>query len=306
MTILADDLTMAVDELASADRPLMLHVSLRSFGAPIAGGADTLLHALLTRGRTVLVPTFTEPQFSLAAPVTLRPARNGVDYTRFPAVSPLPGGAAYATDCGLINTGLGVFPATLINRAGAVRGEHPLNSFTAVGPLADELIAAQSPTDVYGPIRELAARAGLILLIGVGLNRMTALHLAEQQSGRRSVPALGARCQRPDIYVRSRILLRRFPATGADPAPVRAYRSRWRLAVAGLSRKPNPRRGDFRHHRRPRHHPLPRQRLSAMSRLNRRRAPTNLPPIGTGVAGETMSQPGADGNCRFRQALGLL
>lgn len=185
MTILADDLTMAVDELASADRPLMLHVSLRSFGAPIAGGADTLLHALLTRGRTVLVPTFTEPQFSLAAPVTLRPARNGVDYTRFPAVSPLPGGAAYATDCGLINTGLGVFPATLINRAGAVRGEHPLNSFTAVGPLADELIAAQSPTDVYGPIRELAARAGLILLIGVGLNRMTALHLAEQQSGRR-------------------------------------------------------------------------------------------------------------------------
>ena len=38
---------------------------------------------------------------------------------------------------------------------------------------------------MYGPIRELAAHAGLILLIGVVLNRMTALHLAEQQSGRR-------------------------------------------------------------------------------------------------------------------------
>lgn len=47
------------------------------------------------------------------------------------------------------------------------------------------MIAAQSSTDVYGPIRELAAHAGLILLIGVGLNRMTAIHLAEQQSGRR-------------------------------------------------------------------------------------------------------------------------
>ncbi len=98
---------------------------------------------------------------------------------------PLPNGGTYAVDCGLVNPGLGVFPAALISRAGAVRGEHPLNSFAALGPLADELIATQSPTDVYGPIRELAARSGLILLIGVGLNRMTALHLAEQQSGRR-------------------------------------------------------------------------------------------------------------------------
>ena len=68
MTILAGDLTAAVDELAPADCPLMLHVSLRSLGVPIARGADTLLDALLTRGRTVLVPTFTEPQFGLPAP----------------------------------------------------------------------------------------------------------------------------------------------------------------------------------------------------------------------------------------------
>jgi Aminoglycoside 3-N-acetyltransferase len=132
-----------------------------------------------------MVAAFTEPQFGLAAPAALRPARNGIDYSTLPAVPPLPEGAPYAAGCGLINPGLGVLPATLISRAGAVRGEHPLNSFAALGPLADELIAAQSPADVYGPIRELAARAGLILLIGVGLNRMTALHLAEQQSGRR-------------------------------------------------------------------------------------------------------------------------
>jgi hypothetical protein len=183
--ILAGNLAEAVGELVPPDRPFMVHASLRSFAAPIAGGADTLLNALLARGRTVVVPAFTEPQFGLAAPATLRPARNGIDYTALPAVPPLPEGATYAADCGLINPSLGVLPAALISRAGAVRGEHPLNSFAALGPLADELIAAQSPTDVYGPIRELAARAGLILLIGVGLNRMTALHLAEQQSGRR-------------------------------------------------------------------------------------------------------------------------
>jgi aminoglycoside 3-N-acetyltransferase len=185
MTILADDLTAAVDELAPADCPLMLHVSLRSLGTPIAGGADTLLDALLARGRTVLVPTFSEPQFGLPAPAALRPARNGVDYDKFPPEPPLPEGSAYTPDCGLINASLGVFPATLIKRGGAVRGDHPLNSFAALGPQAEELIAAQDPADVYGPIRELAAREGRILLIGVGLNRMTAIHLAEQQSGRR-------------------------------------------------------------------------------------------------------------------------
>ena len=185
MTILADDLTAAVEELAPADRPLMVHVSLRSFGAPIAGGADTLLDALLTRGRTVLVPAFTEPQFGLPAPAALRPARNGIDYAKFPAEPRLPEGTAYTPGCELINAGLGVFPATLIKRGGAVRGDHPLFWFAAFGPQAEELIAAQSPADVYGPIRELAGRGGRIILIGVGLNRMTAIHLAEQRSGRR-------------------------------------------------------------------------------------------------------------------------
>ena len=283
--ILAGNLAEAVGELVPPDRPLMVHASLRSFAAPIAGGAGTLLDALLARGRTVVVPAFTEPQFGLAAPATLRPARNGIDYTALPAVPPLPEGATYAADCGLINPGLGVLPAALISRAGAVRGEHPLNSFAALGPLADELIAAQSPADVYGPIRELAARAGLILLIGVGLNRMTALHLAEQQSGTPSVPALGPRRRRPAVHVRSRILLRRIPATGTGPAPLCTHRGRWRLAVAGLSRKANPRRRDYRHHRRPGHHPLCRQRLPAMSRLDRRRTYRNPPPIGIGVAG---------------------
>ena len=261
----------------------MVHASLRSFAAPIAGGADTLLNVLLARGRTVVVPAFTEPQFGLAAPATLRPARNGIDYTALPAVPPLPEGATYAADCGLINPGLGVLPAALISRAGAVRGEHPLNSFAALGPLADELIAAQNPADVYGPIRGLAARAGLILLIGVGLNRMTALHLAEQQS-EPSVPAL------PEAPTAS------CPCSKSDPAPkdsrdwnrpcTRMHAPRWwRLAVAGLSRTANPCRRDYRHHRRPGHHPLCRQRLPAMSRLDRRRAYRNPPPIGIGIGG---------------------
>lgn len=183
--ILAEHLITAIDDLHLADRPVMLHTSLRSFGTAIDGGADTLLDALLKRGCTVIVPAFTEPQFSLPAPARMRLARNGLDYAAQPSATAVAEGSAYSVGCGLINPHLGVFPAMLIGRADAVRGRHPLNSFAAIGPWAAELIDAQSPDDVYGPIRELADRDGAILLVGVGLNRMTALHLAEQRSGRR-------------------------------------------------------------------------------------------------------------------------
>ncbi|QKV80394.1 AAC(3) family N-acetyltransferase [Amycolatopsis sp. Hca4] len=183
--ILTEHLNKAVDELAPRDHPIMVHASLRSFGAPIAGGADALLDALLASNRTVLVPAFTEPQFGVSPPVGLRPVRNGIDYSELSTASTTPEGATYTADCGLINPGLGRLPAAVISRTSVVRGMHPLNSFAAIGPLAGKLISVQNPSDVYGPIRELAAQDGLIILIGVGLNRMTALHLAEQQAGRR-------------------------------------------------------------------------------------------------------------------------
>lgn len=179
--IVTEQLTAAVDELGLAHRPVMLHTSLRSFG--VAVDADSLLDALLKRGCTVLVPSFTEPQFRLPAPADQRPVRNGVDYASM--AESIPGGRPYSVDCGLINARLGVLPRVLIGRADAVRGQHPLNSFAAMGPLANEIIETQSPDDVYGPVRELSERNGVILLVGVGLDRMTAIHLAEQRSGRR-------------------------------------------------------------------------------------------------------------------------
>ncbi|WP_329018681.1 AAC(3) family N-acetyltransferase [Micromonospora rifamycinica] len=183
--ILGEHLTTALESLHLTNRPVMLHTSMRSFGTMIDGGVDAILDALLRRGCTVMTPAFTEPQFRVTSPADMRPARNGVDYTITPVSNPLLEAGPYSVDCGLINPMLGLLPAVLVGRLDAVRGRHPLNSFTAIGPEAAEIIDAQSPEDVYGPIRELADRDGVILLIGVGLNRMTALHLAEQQSGRR-------------------------------------------------------------------------------------------------------------------------
>jgi aminoglycoside 3-N-acetyltransferase len=78
---------------------------------------------------------------------------------------------------------MGAVPAAVLARPDRLRGNHPLCSFAAVGPRA-ELVLEQRPLDVYAPLRILAARNGLVLLIGVGLERMTLIHLAEERAGR--------------------------------------------------------------------------------------------------------------------------
>ncbi len=79
---------------------------------------------------------------------------------------------------------MGLISATVVAWPGHVRGYHPLCSFTAVGPLAPLLISGQKPSDVYAPLKRLAKAKGSIILMGVGLDKMTLLHLAEQRAGR--------------------------------------------------------------------------------------------------------------------------
>jgi aminoglycoside 3-N-acetyltransferase len=83
-----------------------------------------------------------------------------------------------------INESMGVIPETVLNWPGHVRGNHPLDSFTAIGPDAEGLVAGQSPENVYAPLLELTERNGSVILMGVGLETMTLLHLAEMTAGR--------------------------------------------------------------------------------------------------------------------------
>ncbi|MFE5321773.1 AAC(3) family N-acetyltransferase [Paenibacillus sp. NPDC056579] len=79
---------------------------------------------------------------------------------------------------------MGAIPYTILKMKDRKRGNHPLNSFTAVGPLAEKLVTEQHSTDVYAPLRTLSELNGEVVLMGVGLERLTALHLAEQMAGR--------------------------------------------------------------------------------------------------------------------------
>jgi Aminoglycoside N3''-acetyltransferase len=176
-----EDLQEAVRALDLSGRAVCLHSSLRSFGH-VDGGAVTVIRAFLDAECTVLVPTFSS-SFGVAPPLHLQFERNGWNYSTTAALKH-GSNRIYTPEVLDIDCDMGAIPATLVAWPGRVRGNHPLDSFTAVGPGATELIREQTPSDAYAPLRALIRLQGFVLLIGVGLERLTLLHLAEKEAGR--------------------------------------------------------------------------------------------------------------------------
>lgn len=50
--------------------------------------------------------------------------------------------------------------------------------------MAEELISEQSPDDVYAPLTALVEHGGYVILMGVGFESLTFIHLAEKMAGR--------------------------------------------------------------------------------------------------------------------------
>lgn len=163
------------------DRPVCVHASLRSFGQ-LEDGATTVIEAFLSEGCTLLVPTFTT-SYRVVPPVHLRLARNGWNY-ELPATLPPTASRYYTPACRETTRDMGAIPAAILARTDCRRGNHPVCSFTAVGPLATTLIESQSALEVYAPLASLAAHGGYVALLGVDLTKMTLLHLAEKRAGR--------------------------------------------------------------------------------------------------------------------------
>ena len=175
------DIQQAIRALGVSGQAVCLHSSLRSFGL-VAGGPAAVVRAFLGEGCTVLVSTFSSV-FQVPPPPHLRFERNGWNYrvTASPVQNPE---RAYSPKDLDIDPDMGAIPAEVVGWTDRVRGNHPLDSFTAVGPQASELIAGQTPLDVYAPLAALARTGGSVILMGVGLERMTLLHLAEKEAGR--------------------------------------------------------------------------------------------------------------------------
>jgi len=158
---------------------LLVHASLRSLGY-VAGGAHAVVLALLEAlgpEGTLMVPThssqLSEPSHWVNPPVpeswweVLREAQ--------PAYDP----ALTAT------RSMGQIPDTVRALPGALRSPHPTLSFCAAGPRAEALCAHHGVADGFGdasPLGRLYDHGGQVLLLGVGYDRCTSLHLAELRS----------------------------------------------------------------------------------------------------------------------------
>ncbi len=154
------------DLLALGVRPgglLLVHSSLRSLmqnGAPVPGGSETVIQALLeTLGPdgTLLMPALTFERVTPDNPVF---------------------------DIRWTPSNVGIIPETFRLRPGTLRSLHPTHSVCAAGLLAAELVEAHAvdstPCGPHSPFRVNAERGGQILFLGCGLEANTTMHAVEE------------------------------------------------------------------------------------------------------------------------------
>lgn len=158
---------------------LLVHSSLSSLGW-VPGGAPAVVDALrsvVTPAGTLVVPThspyLTDPRDWENPPVpeswydtireTMPPYR--------PEITP--------------TWGMGTIPECFRHYPDAVRSAHPAHSFAAWGRDADAVVdghALEAGLGDGSPLEGIYGRDGSVLLLGVGHDRNTSLHLAEHRA----------------------------------------------------------------------------------------------------------------------------
>lgn len=163
----------------NAGQTVIVHTSMKKLGW-VCGGAETVIRALLERlgsSGTLVMPTHTtdntDPSSWENPPIPQswwqivrqnQPAFN-------PAITP--------------TRGLGVIPELFRTFPGARRSNHPILSFAALGSRAETIVADHALEEGLGdrsPLGQLYDLDGYILLLGVGHESNTSLHLAEYRA----------------------------------------------------------------------------------------------------------------------------
>ena len=184
MALQQKDFTAAIRALGIQNKCVEVHSSFKSFGAQVDGGADAVIDAFVGAGCTFLIFAYTTAHYGVYPPMHLRPRQNAVDYAQFNETD-FPSPRIYTTESTEITRDeLGLLPYTVVQRPDRLRSASPLNSFAAIGPMADMLMREQTAIDVFAPLRTLCEQDGYVLLMGVDLTRATIIHYAEQLAGR--------------------------------------------------------------------------------------------------------------------------
>ncbi len=180
MPLTRESLARSFGELGIERGEIVLVHSAMSRLGWIAGGVVALLRGLLDavgeRG-TIVVPTHTgantdparwkNPPAPQAWWATIRESLPAFDPARTPGLR------------------MGAVAEALRTWPGARRGDHPTVSFAALGPAAAEVVHPHPLESVLGegsPLARLYRMDARVLLLGVGHDRNTSLHLAESRA----------------------------------------------------------------------------------------------------------------------------
>ncbi|MBL4934372.1 AAC(3) family N-acetyltransferase [Clostridium sp. YIM B02515] len=160
----------------SKGQAIFVHTSLKSLGF-VVGGAETLIRALLEivgEEGTLMMPSQTWKNLDPSTGVhweepeewwpIIRANWPAYDKEVTPAI------------------GMGVVAEVFRKWPGAKRSDHPARSVAAVGKYAGYLTNNHDLSNIFGkgsPVDKLYELDGHILLIGVGYEKNTSLHLAE-------------------------------------------------------------------------------------------------------------------------------
>lgn len=162
---------------------ISLHSSYKSFGG-VEGGPNTIIDAFLESGCTLLVPTFTYDYEAYPPMGGKKYKQNGVDLSLYGEDTKV-FAKGYSKNNKDISNSMGIIPKLILGRNETIRGFHPLNSFSAIGSMAKELIETQTFLDVYAPFKKcMEIEGSILLLIGVDFRSNTPIHFAEEFSGR--------------------------------------------------------------------------------------------------------------------------
>lgn len=163
----------------SEGQTIFVHTSLKSLGF-VVGGAETLIRALLEivgEEGTLMMPSQTWKNLDPSTGVhweepeewwpIIRANWPAYDKEVTPAI------------------GMGVVAEVFRKWPGAKRSDHPARSVAAVGKYAEYLTKNHDLSNIFGkdsPVDKLYELDGYILLIGVGYEKNTSLHLAETRA----------------------------------------------------------------------------------------------------------------------------
>jgi aminoglycoside 3-N-acetyltransferase len=171
------DFTRTFKELELGSHSLIIaHASIAAFGE-VAGGADTIVGALLSTCGTVIMPAFTYR--TMITPL-IGPPENAIDYNSTEEDNLA---AEFFRPDMPVDSAMGVVAEALRRHPMATRSSHPLLSFSGVH--AEEALQSQTLEEPLAPIEWLAEYDGDVLLLGVGHTVNISLHYAEKQAGRK-------------------------------------------------------------------------------------------------------------------------